>query len=164
VVDNSANIDLEDPPALLVMAADVSPDEVLMHMQALGEDHNIPSIFVNSRYVLGRIASTKSATAVVLVQKERRAKVEGKAVLSGYASRYASVASMLVRLDKQLHYKQPGFVSKWPAPIPHPSWISTEVQDIKDDPQFKALMEQETLRQAQLDVKDFDEAMKLDVA
>jgi Ribosomal protein L7Ae/L30e/S12e/Gadd45 family len=163
-VDNGANIDLDDPPALLVMAADVSPDEVLMHMQALGEDHNVPSIFVSSRYVLGRISSTKSATAVVLVQKERRAKIEGKAAVPGYAGRYATVANLIVRLDKQLHFKQPGFVSKWPAPIPHPSWISTEVNDIQDDQTFKALMERETLKQAQLDVRDFDEATKLEAS
>jgi hypothetical protein len=146
------------------MAADVSPDEVLMHMQALGEEYNVPSIFVQSRYLLGKIAATVGATAVVLLHKERptRGKKDtDKPVTDEYKERYATLADMMVRLNSQLHYKQPGFVSKFPANVPHPSWINfnhSKDEEHLYDPEFIRLMKQETMVQALVADKEFETA------
>jgi ribosomal protein L7Ae-like RNA K-turn-binding protein len=121
-VSGPKDVDRNNPPALLVMGADVWGEEILMHMQAYAEEYNVPSIFVFSRHLLGRMSLTKTATSVVLVLKERRPapankpdKYKEKPVVSGFDERYASVAQMMVRLDSQLHYKQAGFVSQWPS-------------------------------------------------
>ena len=61
----------KDPaPFICVLAADISPMDVISHIPVLCEDHGIPYIFVTSRAELGAAGSTKRPTSVVLVGRE----------------------------------------------------------------------------------------------
>lgn len=52
---------------LVVLAADISPMDVISHIPILCEDHNIPYIFVTSRAELGAASATKRPTSVVMI-------------------------------------------------------------------------------------------------
>jgi Ribosomal protein L7Ae/L30e/S12e/Gadd45 family len=106
---------------LLILAADTHPDEILLHLPVFADEHNIPTIYVTSRQILGRIAKTKRATSAVLVHKNtpfKKSKLgdepEDSTKNADFDGRYKTVAHMMVRLNEQLHYKQPGFASEWP--------------------------------------------------
>jgi H/ACA ribonucleoprotein complex subunit 2 len=70
--------DITNPIAIVIIAADISPMDVISHIPVLCEDHNIPYIFVKSRAELGEASATKRPTSVVLVAKERGGKKEVK--------------------------------------------------------------------------------------
>lgn len=55
------------PPGIVVLAADISPIDVISHIPVLCEDHNIPYVFLTSRAELGAAGSTKRPTSVVMV-------------------------------------------------------------------------------------------------
>jgi H/ACA ribonucleoprotein complex subunit 2 len=57
-------------PAVLVIAGDISPPEVIEHFPIHCEEHNVPYIFVRSRAELGVAACTKRATSVVLIKPD----------------------------------------------------------------------------------------------
>ena len=68
------------PSAVVILAADISPMDVISHLPVLCEDHGVPYIYVHSRAELGAAGATKRPTSVVLVQKEKMAKKrKGKA-------------------------------------------------------------------------------------
>jgi len=50
-----------------VLAADISPFDVISHIPVLCEDHNVPYIYVPSRAELGTAGSTKRPTSVVMI-------------------------------------------------------------------------------------------------
>lgn len=52
---------------VVVLAADISPMDVISHIPVLCEDHNIPYIFVTSRAELGAASATKRPTSVVMI-------------------------------------------------------------------------------------------------
>ena len=51
----------------MILAADISPMDVISHIPVLCEDHNIPYIYVTSRAELGMAGQTKRPTSVVMV-------------------------------------------------------------------------------------------------
>ncbi|KAK4546832.1 hypothetical protein LTR36_001564 [Oleoguttula mirabilis] len=55
------------PPGIVVLAADISPMDVISHIPVLCEDHNIPYVYVPSRAELGAAGSTKRPTSVVML-------------------------------------------------------------------------------------------------
>ncbi|KAL5400634.1 hypothetical protein PMIN06_012068 [Paraphaeosphaeria minitans] len=66
--------DISNPSAIVVIAADISPMDVISHIPVLCEDHNVPYLFVKSRAELGEASATKRPTSVVLVGRERVSK------------------------------------------------------------------------------------------
>ncbi|KAL1639210.1 hypothetical protein SLS58_008178 [Diplodia intermedia] len=68
---------IEDPSAVVVIAADISPMDVISHIPVLCEEHNIPYIFVTSRAELGAAGNTKRPTSVVMICKDRGSKKGG---------------------------------------------------------------------------------------
>jgi len=58
-------------PGVVVLAADISPMDVISHIPVLCEDHNVPYIFVTSRAELGAAGNTKRPTSVVMVSQAR---------------------------------------------------------------------------------------------
>lgn len=54
-------------PAIVVLAADISPFDVISHIPVLCEDHNVPYIYVPSRAELGTAGATKRPTSVVMI-------------------------------------------------------------------------------------------------
>jgi H/ACA ribonucleoprotein complex subunit 2 len=67
------------PHHVCVLAADISPMDVISHIPVLCEDHGVPYVFVTSRAELGAAGQTKRPTSVVLVGKD----VAGKAAEKG---------------------------------------------------------------------------------
>ena len=63
----------------MILAADISPMDVISHLPVLCEDHGVPYIFVTSRAELGAASSTKRPTSVVMVSKEAAGKKKGEA-------------------------------------------------------------------------------------
>ncbi|KAI9803074.1 MAG: snoRNA-binding protein [Piccolia ochrophora] len=59
------------PTGVVILAADISPMDVISHIPVLCEDHGIPYVYVPSRAELGAAGSTKRPTSVVLVTTER---------------------------------------------------------------------------------------------
>lgn len=55
------------PPGIVVLAADISPMDVISHLPVLCEDHNIPYVYLPSRAELGAAGATKRPTSVVMV-------------------------------------------------------------------------------------------------
>ncbi|KAK8157393.1 50S ribosomal protein L30e-like protein [Phyllosticta citrichinensis] len=68
-----ASSSVTDPAAVVVIAADISPMDVISHIPVLCEDHNIPYIFVASRAELGAAGNTKRPTSVVMLCRDRPA-------------------------------------------------------------------------------------------
>lgn len=62
--------DLSNPVGIVIIAADISPMDVISHMPILCEDHNVPYVYVRSRAQLGMAGATKRATSVVMLTKE----------------------------------------------------------------------------------------------
>ena len=60
--------------SVCVMAADISPPDVLSHIPGICESKDIPYIFVKSRMELGAAAETKKPTSVVLLTEPENAK------------------------------------------------------------------------------------------
>jgi H/ACA ribonucleoprotein complex subunit 2 len=56
---------------VVILAADISPMDVISHIPVLCEDHNVPYIFVTSRAELGAAGNTKRPTSVVMVSENR---------------------------------------------------------------------------------------------
>jgi H/ACA ribonucleoprotein complex subunit 2 len=58
-------------PGVVILAADISPMDVISHIPVLCEDHNVPYIFVASRAELGAAGNTKRPTSVVMISETR---------------------------------------------------------------------------------------------
>ena len=67
-----------EAPGIVVLAADISPMDVISHLPVLCEDHGVPYIFVSSRAELGAASSTKRPTSVVMVGKDAPGKEKGE--------------------------------------------------------------------------------------
>ncbi|KAM4057760.1 ribosomal protein [Hirsutella rhossiliensis] len=65
-------------PGLVVIAGDISPQDVISHLPVLCEDHNVPFIFVTSRAELGASAKTKRPTSVVMIMEKLEAAAKKK--------------------------------------------------------------------------------------
>lgn len=63
-----------EAPGVVVLAADISPMDVISHIPVLCEDHGVPYIFIPSRAELGAAGNTKRPTSVVMVTPERGGK------------------------------------------------------------------------------------------
>jgi H/ACA ribonucleoprotein complex subunit 2 len=54
---------------LVVIAGDISPEDVISHLPVLCEDHSVPYIFTPSKLGLGLMSLTNRPTSVVLVKE-----------------------------------------------------------------------------------------------
>ncbi|KAF2198074.1 L30e-like protein [Delitschia confertaspora ATCC 74209] len=94
-----------DPSAVAIIAADISPMDVISHIPVLCEDHNIPYIYVKSRAQLGEASATKRPTSVVMVSKTRTAKKtkEGDdADFEEFQSAYGDLVKLVVKASKSV--------------------------------------------------------------
>lgn len=66
------------PAGLIVLAADISPMDVISHIPVLCEDQNIPYLYVPSRAELGAAGSTKRPTSVVMLSPRAGKGVEAE--------------------------------------------------------------------------------------
>ncbi|KAG7449184.1 L30e-like protein [Guyanagaster necrorhizus] len=65
---------------LLIIAADISPIDIVSHLPVLSEEARIPYIFVSSKEELGHFSSTKRPTSCVMIcpHQKRELKEGGK--------------------------------------------------------------------------------------
>ena len=61
-----------------MLAADVSPVDVISHFPVLCEENQIPYVFVRSRLELGVAAETKKPTSVVLLLAPKKTELAEK--------------------------------------------------------------------------------------
>jgi len=66
-----ASATVKSPPGIVILAADISPMDVISHIPVLCEDHNVPYIYVTSRAELGAAGNTKRPTSVVMVSRDK---------------------------------------------------------------------------------------------
>lgn len=66
------------PCSLLVLAADITPIDIISHLPVLAEDANIPYIFITSKEELGHASATKRPTSCVMVCPDSKKKVKRK--------------------------------------------------------------------------------------
>ena len=62
---------------VVIIAADISPIDVLSHLPLLCEDKGIPYMYVKSRAEIGEACKTKRPTSCVLICKPDKTKHEG---------------------------------------------------------------------------------------
>ena len=66
-------------PAIVILAADISPMDVISHIPVLCEDMHVPYLYVRSRAELGAASATKRPTSVVMAMREEgKSKGKGK--------------------------------------------------------------------------------------
>lgn len=81
-------------PGIVILAADISPMDVISHIPVLCEDHNIPYVYVPSRAELGSAGSTKRPTSVVMLTPKAPKGEEGEEWADTYKDLYKVVLKM----------------------------------------------------------------------
>jgi H/ACA ribonucleoprotein complex subunit 2 len=94
--------DPSNPIAIVVIAADISPMDVISHIPVLCEDHSVPYIYIKSRAQLGEASATKRPTSVVMVSRDRTGKKkEGKEEDDDeFKEAYAELAKLVGKASK----------------------------------------------------------------
>lgn len=90
---------------LLVLAADISPVDVISHLPILCEEANIPYIFVTSKEELGLASSTKRPTSCVMIcpTMKKKKKTDGEPVKDEeFEGLYQECYSETEKLDTQI--------------------------------------------------------------
>ena len=59
---------------LVVMAEDVTPEEILMHLPVLCEEKEVPYVYVPSKEELGRASGIEIPTSTIAITEEGEAK------------------------------------------------------------------------------------------
>lgn len=89
--------------AIVVLAADISPMDVISHLPVLCEDHGVPYIFVSSRAELGAASSTKRPTSVVMVSKEAGGKKKkGEEDGEDFAGVYDDLVKVVMKASRDV--------------------------------------------------------------
>jgi H/ACA ribonucleoprotein complex subunit 2 len=91
---------------LVVLAADISPMDVISHIPVLCEDHGIPYIFVSSRAELGAAGATKRPTSVVMVMPgaAKKGKKGEEVVEEGFKEAYDEAVKLVESAQKAVVY------------------------------------------------------------
>ncbi|EPS95358.1 hypothetical protein FOMPIDRAFT_80902 [Fomitopsis schrenkii] len=63
---------------LLVLAADITPIDIISHLPVLAEDANVPYVFITSKEELGHASATKRPTSCVMVCPDSKKKAKRK--------------------------------------------------------------------------------------
>ena len=63
---------------LLILAADITPIDIISHLPVMAEDANIPYVFVPSKEELGHASATKRPTSCVMVCPDQKKKSKQK--------------------------------------------------------------------------------------
>ncbi|GAW05355.1 RNA-binding protein [Lentinula edodes] len=63
---------------LLILAADISPIDIISHLPVLSEEAQIPYVFVTSKEELGFASSTKRPTSCVMICPDQKKKTKRK--------------------------------------------------------------------------------------
>lgn len=96
--------DMSNPPAIVVIAADISPMDVISHLPVLCEDHNIPYIYIKSRAELGEASATKRPTSVVMITRDRNKKSKDikDSDVEEFDTAYAELVKLVAKANKSV--------------------------------------------------------------
>ncbi|KAF2825997.1 L30e-like protein [Ophiobolus disseminans] len=100
-----ASSDPNNPSAIVVIAADISPMDVISHIPVLCEDHSIPYIYIKSRAQLGEASATKRPTSVVMISKDRTTKSKKDVKdedVEEFAEVYAELQKLVAKASKSV--------------------------------------------------------------
>ncbi len=99
----SSTVPSSPPPGVVVLAADISPMDVISHIPVLCEDHSIPYIYVTSRAELGMAGQTKRPTSVVMVTGSvgGKAKKEGEKEKEGEGEWKETFAGLVKVIERE---------------------------------------------------------------
>ena len=94
----------DNPPAIVVLAADISPMDVISHIPVLCEDHGVPYIYVTSRAELGAAANTNRPTSVVMITQEAvgKKKASGEKGDEDFKDVYKDLAKIVVKASRDV--------------------------------------------------------------
>jgi H/ACA ribonucleoprotein complex subunit 2 len=99
-----ASSDISNAQAIVIIAADISPMDVISHLPVLCEDHNIPYVYIKSRAELGEASATKRPTSVVMITKQRNTK--GKEIkesdVEEFEAAYGDLIKLVVKASKSV--------------------------------------------------------------
>ena len=91
------------PHGIVILAADISPMDVISHIPVLCEDHGVPYIFVPSRAELGAAGSTKRPTSVVMVGRDKMGKKgEEKEVEDDWGETYSDLVKVVEKAGRSV--------------------------------------------------------------
>ena len=95
-------------PGVVIIAGDISPQDVISHLPVLCEDHNVPFIFVTSRAELGAAAKTKRPTSVVMIMEKQdgKKKAAKEADKDEDSESFGEAYASLVKLVQKEYSKQ----------------------------------------------------------
>lgn len=92
-----------EPNAIIVIAADISPMDVISHIPVLCEDHGVPYIFVPSRVELGAAGNTKRPTSVVMISNTRTVKKKvGEKDDEEWAETYKDLVKLVIKAGRSV--------------------------------------------------------------
>ncbi|CAG7848788.1 SubName: Full=Probable NHP2-nucleolar rRNA processing protein {ECO:0000313/EMBL:CCA74907.1} [Serendipita indica DSM 11827] len=63
---------------ILILAADISPMDIISHLPGLSEEYKVPYVFVASKEELGHASATKRPTSCVMICPNMKRKVQSK--------------------------------------------------------------------------------------
>ena len=97
---------LNGPPSLLILAADITPIDIISHLPVMSEDAGIPYVFVTSKEELGHASATKRPTSCVMVcpdSKKKPKKKDGEESKDDdYREMYEECCREVAKMDQKL--------------------------------------------------------------
>lgn len=93
--------DITNPPSIVIIAADISPMDVISHLPVLCEDHNVPYVYIRHRAELGEASATKRPTSVVMLTRDRNSKKAKESEDAGdFEEAYAEAVKVVIKAAK----------------------------------------------------------------
>jgi H/ACA ribonucleoprotein complex subunit 2 len=92
---------------LLVLAADITPIDIISHLPVLSEEAQIPYIFIPSKEELGHASSTKRPTSCVMICPDSRRGNKSKVdddEKGEYKELYDECYKEVTKLDERIVY------------------------------------------------------------
>lgn len=92
---------------LLVLAADITPIDIISHLPVMSEDAGIPYVFIPSKEELGHASATKRPTSCVMIcpNQKKKTKKDGegaKEETEDYKELYEECRREVEKLDQKV--------------------------------------------------------------
>ncbi|KAJ3479826.1 hypothetical protein NLI96_g8785 [Meripilus lineatus] len=91
---------------LLILAADITPIDIISHLPVLSEDAGIPYVFIPSKEELGHASATKRPTSCVMIcpnqKKKPKKDSDGKEDTEDYRELYEECRKEIEKLDQKV--------------------------------------------------------------
>lgn len=89
----------------MVLAADITPIDIISHLPVLSEEAQIPYVFIPSKEELGHASSTKRPTSCVMICPDSKRGSKGKAGdedKEDYKELYEECYKEVTKLDERV--------------------------------------------------------------